>query len=90
LLVLFDQLSNAIHFFPFEAAASFEPDRIQPKFGLVLIALNVNVRRLVSISSIKEEAVRSTPQHGRHDATQSKTTAYVSQVVRSPNDLAAI
>jgi hypothetical protein len=57
-----------IDFSSAETPAVLKPDRIKPEFGLILVALNVNVRRLITVTRIKEESVRTTDQDSWHDS----------------------
>src|ERR1044072_2262565 len=73
--VVLDQFLYAFYLSPAEAAASLQSHRIEPELGLVFIAFDVNVRRLVCVASIKEEPVRPKPQNSGmalfHSADQS-------------------
>ena len=54
------RLGNAENLVAFMAAKAFhkrELQRIQPEFGCVIVTRNVYVRRLQSVSHVKEKAV---------------------------------
>jgi hypothetical protein len=57
LLVLLDDRLDPVDFPAGESLASLQPDGIKPKLGLTIIALDVNVRWLIPIAGIQEEAV---------------------------------
>jgi hypothetical protein len=42
-----------------ETPAVLKSDRVEPEFGFIPLALNVNVRRLITITGVKEESVRA-------------------------------
>jgi hypothetical protein len=52
-----DMAQNVIDFSAGETAAVVESYRIKPEFGLVIVSLYVDVRRLVTIPGIEKEAV---------------------------------
>lgn len=64
--MLFDQSVQPINFFATEAAAILQSNRLQPKLGEVVIALDMHMRRLIAITRIKEKPVRANSQNGRH------------------------
>jgi len=49
-----------------QPAAALQSYRIEPEFGNFVFALHVNVRGLVTVSSIEKEPVRAFPEHGWH------------------------
>ena len=49
-----------------KAPAPFQPHRVEPELGLVAVAFDVNVSRLIPISSVEEKSVRSSLQNRRH------------------------
>ena len=54
-LRLHSQGPNAIDLVPVEATAALHPHRIKPELGDAIVSLNMNVRRLITITSIEEE-----------------------------------
>jgi hypothetical protein len=48
-----------------ESPALLESDRIKPELGSSIITFNVNVRRLVALTGVKEKPVWSKSQYGR-------------------------
>ena len=62
------QLFQSLQFVRTKSAALGEPDGIEPKLCLVLLALNMNVWRFIAITSIKEESIRTAAQHARHQS----------------------
>lgn len=56
----------AIDFFSVETIAILKPHRVEPEFGFLVVLFNVNMRRFILISSIKEEAVGTNSQDGGH------------------------
>lgn len=58
---------SALHYDPFkrtkfrgpEPTAAGEPDRVEPKLGPLRISLHVDVRWLVPVGRVKEEAIRT-------------------------------
>jgi len=57
--VFLDEPLYPIDFTSTESSTPFNPDRIEPEFGLHLLAFNMNVGRLITIARIKEESVRT-------------------------------
>jgi len=49
-----------------KTAALSQPNWIKPEFGFVFLAFDVNMRRFVTIASIKEESIRPNSQHRWH------------------------
>ena len=52
-----------------EASAGLEPNRIQPELRGAVISLDMNMRRLVPIAGVEEQAIRPRPQDCRHEFT---------------------
>src|SRR5690242_13908604 len=55
-LVLFRQFFNAPQFHPCKPAIPGQAHRSQPELRFRLVSLNMDVRRLIAVTSIKEEA----------------------------------
>jgi hypothetical protein len=49
-----------------ETAAALQSDRIEPEFGHIIVAFDMDVGRFVSIASVEEESVWANTQNGRH------------------------
>jgi hypothetical protein len=49
-----------------ESTAALQPHRIQPEFCDIIITLDVYVRRLISIASVKEESIGTKTQNRWH------------------------
>ena len=58
--------NDTSQFAAWKAAAIVEPNRVQPQFGPVGVALDVNVRRLIPIASEEEAAIRADAQNSGH------------------------
>src|SRR6266540_3423191 len=67
--VLFNQSLNPSDLNRSKATAALEANRAQPELSAILISLDVNVRRLLRVARVKEDAVRAGPQHRRHRST---------------------
>jgi hypothetical protein len=65
--VLFDETLDFDQFVTWETLASLQSDRIEPELRLVVVALDVNMRRLCIVTGIKEESVRARKAHAWHD-----------------------
>ena len=57
-LVILDNVLYSVNFFPTESIAMVKPDRLQPKFCSIIVALNMNMGWFATIPSIKEKSVR--------------------------------
>jgi len=68
-LVVFNEPAYAVNIaFP-KTAARLQSYGIKPKLGYVIIALNVNVLRLISVTRVEEESIRSNSHYRRHAST---------------------
>jgi len=47
-------------------------DRIKPEFGRQIVAVNMNVRRLIRLVTIEVEAIRAGSEHRRHPGILAK------------------
>src|SRR4051794_4348937 len=56
--VFFDQCPDAVDVLPAEAAAALQPDGIEPELRLGVVTLDVDVRRLTPVASVKEKPER--------------------------------
>src|SRR5438105_857729 len=65
-LMLLDKRLNTFEFFAIESPMALQPNWIKPEFRLIVIALNVDVRRLAAITRVKEKPVRPGSQYRRH------------------------
>ncbi len=65
-LVLRDEPANLIDLFTTEAPTPYKPKRIEPKLRRAIIAIDVHVRGLAPVASVKEEAKRSESKDSRH------------------------
>jgi hypothetical protein len=66
LLVNLNQPLNAAKLIRTEAMAPFKPNRIDPEFGLVIVAFDMNVGWFIAISRVEKEPVRTTSKYGGH------------------------
>jgi len=57
--VVLDQALNPTDLSRLEPATVLEPNRVEPELGGVLIALDVDVRRLGCVAGVEVEAIRS-------------------------------
>jgi hypothetical protein len=57
--VLLDQTLNSTDLSRSEPATAPEPNRAEPELGGVLIALDVDMRRLDRVAGVEVEAIRS-------------------------------
>jgi len=64
--VFFYELLYPIDLISVETPAILKPDGVKPEFGLIIVTLNVNVRRLVSIARVKEESIGTNSQYSWH------------------------
>src|SRR5579863_10000383 len=53
-----------------------ELDRIEPEFRRQIVAVDMNVRRLVRLVTVEVETVRARPQHRRHGPDSNKILRY--------------
>src|SRR5919108_557053 len=70
--ILLNHSLYAVDLSPAEAAAVLQPHGVKPELGLVVVPFDVDVWRLVRVTSIKEEPVRPKPQNSRHRITPSR------------------
>jgi hypothetical protein len=61
LTILNDKLLYATNFRSVEPAATVQPDRIEPELCDLVIAFDVDVRRLIAVIRVKEEPIRPDP-----------------------------
>jgi len=66
LAVQLDQFSDAVDLRAGESAAPIQPGWIQPEFRLAIVAFDVNVSWLTTISRVKEKPIGAASQYGRH------------------------
>jgi hypothetical protein len=66
LLMCRNQADNAIDLSPAEAAALLESNGIEPHLGAIRLALDVDVRRLVTIAGEEEEPVWTYAENSGH------------------------
>ena len=64
-LVRFNQFLYPVDVFAPNAVTALQSNRIEPELGLAVVALDVDVRRFVSITRVKEEPEWPAPQYGR-------------------------
>lgn len=60
------QFLDSMEFFADKTIATIKAHRIEPVLGFAVVALDMDVRWLVTIAGIEEETIRSTSQHSRH------------------------
>jgi hypothetical protein len=61
LALLFYEPSHLINLIPAEPAAKLKSNGIDPTLGFAVFSLNVNMWRLVPVTGVKEEPVRTNP-----------------------------
>jgi hypothetical protein len=64
--MVFDQSLYAPHLHPAEPRTPLQPHGIEPELGPVVLALNVDVWRFITIAGVEEEPVRASAQRRRH------------------------
>jgi hypothetical protein len=52
-----------------EATAALKANGAQPELRGIVVSFNVDMRRLIPITRVEEEAVGARPQHRRHRPT---------------------
>src|SRR6266851_2349764 len=62
-LVSLHQIADSVDLLPTEPMAAFDLDRVEPELRLAVVALNVNVRRLVAVAGVEEKPKRSAAVH---------------------------
>ena len=55
-----------------ESKVACQLNRIKPEFGRQIVAVNMNVRRLVRLVTIEVEAIRAGSEHRRHPGILAK------------------
>jgi hypothetical protein len=65
-LMLFNQIFDAPIFLGAKAMAALQQDGLEPKLCLTIVTFDVDMRRFVTISRVKEYSVWPTAKHGRH------------------------
>jgi len=53
-MIFINNFVDSTNFYPAKSAATLQPDRIKPEFGNLIIALNMDMLKLILISCIKE------------------------------------
>lgn len=71
-LVLAHHQNDTRQFAVSKAAAVVEPDRGEPDFGAIRVALHVNVRWLGPVARIEEAAIWLNTKNGRQEATSAR------------------
>jgi hypothetical protein len=61
-----DDFVNSTEFCPIKATASLQPDRIEPELGDLVLTLDVNVLRFITIAGVEEQSIRAYPEYCRH------------------------
>src|SRR2546421_10911740 len=64
--MLADQFLKSIYFVAAKPAAALQANRIEPKLCHLVVTLNVDMRRFIPISRVKEEPVGSSAFDCRH------------------------
>ena len=67
--MLFNKSLNPMDLDSLESTAALQADRIEPELGEVVVALHVDMRWLIPVTSIEEEAIRAKSQHRGYKAT---------------------
>jgi hypothetical protein len=68
LLVLLDQVPNAVDFLPLETVAPLQANWIEPELRFAVVPLDVDVRRFAAVACVEEDPIRSATEYGRHVA----------------------
>jgi hypothetical protein len=66
-----------------EAPAGLKTNRVQPELRGPVISLDMNVRRLIPIARVEEQAIRARPQDCRHEFTLTEWTGRDEMTVTS-------
>ena len=61
-----------IEFLASKASASLQADRIELELRLAIVALDVDVSRLVPVARVEEEAIRALVKDGRHNGNPNR------------------
>jgi len=56
-MIFINNFVDSTNFYPAKSAATLQPDRIKPEFGNLIIALNMDMLKLILISCIKEKSI---------------------------------
>ena len=59
----FDKSLNPLDLDALESTAAAQADRIEPELGEVVVALHVDMRWLIAVTSIEEEAIREITEY---------------------------
>jgi hypothetical protein len=62
-LVFLDEPLNPVDLSSAEPTTTLKPGGIDPKFGLVIVALNMDMGWLIAVTCVKEESVRANSQY---------------------------
>ena len=66
LSVVLNKFPDASNIGSTEPSACLQSHGFKPELRQVIVALNVNVLRLIPVTGVKEESLRSNPQYRRH------------------------
>jgi hypothetical protein len=61
-----DDFVDSTEFCPSKPTASLQPDRVEPELRDLVLTLDVNMLRFVSIAGVEEQSVRAHPEYCRH------------------------
>jgi hypothetical protein len=64
--MLLDNRLDVVYLLPGKSVTSFQPNGFEPELSLRIIALDVDVCRLVAIPSVEKEPVWAISKDGRH------------------------
>jgi hypothetical protein len=65
-MVFFDQPLYPVNLCSAEPTTTLKPGGIDPKFGLVIVTLNMDMGRLIAVTCVEEESVRANSQYSWH------------------------
>jgi hypothetical protein len=65
-VMLFNYPAQPIDFLPAEAVTTLQTNWVEPKLGLAVIALNVDVWRFTAIAGVEEDAIWPNSKYGWH------------------------
>jgi len=66
MLIEVDESLYALQFRSRKTAAFLQPDRVNPKLGDMVLALDMHMRWFIAITCVKEEAIGPCSEYSRH------------------------
>jgi len=65
-MVFFNEPLYPVNLCSAEPTTALKPGGIDPKFGLVIVTLNMDMGWLIAVTCVKEESVRANSQNSGH------------------------